>query len=200
MSKGRTLTPTPSSGDEPAGGLSKSEIFDLLRNQRRRLVLRYIERHDGDVPAEIGEIATQVAAWENDVAVDAVTSAQRKRVYTTLQQSHLPKLDEAGIVEFDAARGTVRGTDVADDLTIYLEVVPGHEFAWHEFYLGLGAVGCALMAAVWAGIYPFSAVPGVVWGTVVSATVLLSAVAQRHVQRGLETSAGDLSNGHENGP
>ncbi len=189
MSKVRDVA-TPSPSPESLGGLSKSEIFDLLRNQRRRFVLHYLKHYDGDGPVELGELATQVAAWENDVGVDEVTSSQRKRVYTTLQQSHLPKLDEAGIVEFDAGRGQIRATDVVEDLTIYLEIVPSHEFAWHEFYLGLGAVGSALMAAVWAGIYPFTMVPGIVWGGVLSVALLVSAAAQLYVQRDMGIGEG----------
>lgn len=172
--------------------LSKSEIFDVLRNQRRRFVLHYLEHFDGEGPVELGELATQVAAWEYDVPATSVTSTQRKRVYTTLQQSHLPKLDEAGIVKFDSNRGTVCATDIVGDLTIYLEVVPGNEFAWHEFYLGLGAVGCALMAAVWAGIYPFSTVPAIAWGAVVCVALVVSAAAQLYVQRAMGIGDGDI--------
>lgn len=190
----------PTSEIGGVANLSKSEIFDVLRNQRRRFVLHYLEHFDGEGPVELGELATQVAAWENDVPATAVTSTQRKRVYTTLQQSHLPKLDETGIVKFDSSRGTVRATDVVGDLTIYLEVVPGNEFAWHEFYLGLGAVGCALMAAVWAGIYPFSSVPAIAWGAVVCVVLVVSAAVQLYVQRGTDISEGVIPDEFDLGP
>jgi hypothetical protein len=172
-----------------AADLSKSEIFDLLRNQRRRFVIHYLKTHDEAV--ELGDLATRVAAWEYNVDPQAVTSSQRKRVYTTLQQSHLPKLDGAGIVEYDSSRGVIEPTDVLADLTIYLEIVPGNEFAWHEYYLGLGAVCTALMAAVWAGISPFAFVPPIIWGTVISVATVLSASVHIYTQRGMGIGTGE---------
>jgi len=175
-------------GRSAAGGdrLSRDETFDVLRNQRRRFVLHHLEATAE--PVELGALATQVAAWENGVDAAAVTADQRKRVYTTLQQSHLPRMDEADVVDFDADRGVVRPTERVDDLSIYLEVVPGEEFAWHEYYVGLGAVCLALMAAVWAGAFSF--VPPVIWGTVISLALLASAAVHARRQRGMDVGAG----------
>ncbi|NHN47398.1 hypothetical protein G9464_07290 [Halostella sp. JP-L12] len=174
---------TTDSTDDEDSVLSKTEIFDVLRNQRRRFVLQYLKRNE--TPVELGDLATQVAAWEYDASVDDVTSAQRKRVYTTLQQTHLPKMDEAGIVEYDSSRGTIRGTDATEDLSVYLEIVPGNEFAWREYYLSLGAVSCALVAALWGHVYPFTLVSDLVWATVIAVVVTLSAVAHVYHERNM---------------
>ena len=166
--------------------LSKTEIFDVLRNQRRRFVLQYLKR--GSTPVELGDLATQVAAWEYDAATEDVTSAQRKRVYTTLQQTHLPRMDEAGIVAYDADQGTIERTDATAELTVYLEIVPGNEFAWRELYLSLGAVSLALVAALWGGVYPLTLLPDLVWATLIAAVLTLAAVAhvyhERHMRLG----------------
>lgn len=175
-------SPRAEADEETDDGLSKSEVFDLLRNQRRRFVLHYL-KHNPDDDVALGDLAVRVAAWEYDVQPGEVSSTQRKRVYTTLQQSHLPKMDEAGILEFDEDRGVVTPTDVVADLTIYLEIVPGREFAWHEYYLGLGAVCTALMAAVWAGIYPFAFAPPIIWGTTISVALAVSAAVHVLSQR-----------------
>lgn len=187
-----TAADPPSDASEPAisGGLSKSDIFDLLRNERRRFVLHYLKNNPGE-EVTIGALADQVAAWEYGVSCEEVSSTQRKRVYTTLQQSHLPKMDDAGIVEFDRDRGTITAKDVVEELTIYLEIVPGREFAWHEYYLGLGAVCAALMAAVWAGIEPFASAAPIVWGTVISAAIAISAVVHVYTQRSMGIGTGE---------
>lgn len=186
-----TSAPDPGTDQEvDADGLSKSEIFDLLRNQRRRFVLHYLKNHP-DETVSLGNLADHVAAWEYDTAPEEVTSTQRKRVYTTLQQSHLPKMDRAGILEFDADRGTVQSTKVLEDITIYMEILPGREFAWHEYYLGLGAVCSALMAAVWAGIWPFAFAPPIIWGTVISAALGISAAVHVYSQRRMGIGAGE---------
>ncbi|WP_135534008.1 hypothetical protein [Halostella pelagica] len=183
MSSGTEIAPSDSSTDEDDNDLSKTEIFDVLRNQRRRYVLQYLKRND--TPVELGDLASQVAAWEYNTTIDEVTSAQRKRVYTTLQQTHLPKLDETEIVEYDSSRGTIESTETTDDLNIYLEIVPGNEFAWREYYLSLGAVSCALVAALWGHVYPFTLVSNLVWATVIAVVVTFSAVAHIYHERNM---------------
>ncbi|WP_135819873.1 DUF7344 domain-containing protein [Halostella litorea] len=187
-------TDTGSDGAEAADPLSKTDIFDVLRNQRRRFVLQYLKRHE--TPVELGDLATQVAAWEYDTTPDGVTSAQRKRVYTTLQQTHLPRMDEVGIVAYDADEGTIERTDATADLTVYLEIVPGNEFAWRELYLSLGAVSLALVAALWGDVYPLTVLSDLVWATLIAAVVTVSAVAhvyhERHMRLGQQEAPPEL--------
>lgn len=154
-------------------GLTKGDIFEVLQNERRRYVLQYLRRHGG--PVELGELATQVAAWEYRCGTDQLSKDQRKRVYTTLQQTHLPRLDEAGIVDYDSDHGIITTTQYTDDLTVYLEIVPGQEFPWREFYLSLGAVSLAIVATLWVGIYPFTAIPDLVWATLIATVLTFSA-------------------------
>jgi len=163
--------------------LTKGEIFDVLRNQRRRYVLQYLKQAEG--PVELGDLATQVAAWEYDTTIDAVKSEQRKRVYTTLQQTHLDKMAEAGIVEYDSDRGVITSTDQTADLAVYLEIVPGREFPWQEYYLSLGAVSSALVTALWFDVYPFTMVSDLQWATVIAIVLTLSALYHVYRQRGM---------------
>lgn len=99
--------------------LSKDVIFELLKNRRRREVLAYLLEADETVT--LGELAEQIAAWENDTSVNALNSDQRKRVYVALYQTHLPKMDDAGIVEYDQDRGLISLADNADLLMMYLD-------------------------------------------------------------------------------
>jgi len=102
-------------------GLPLGAVFDILRNERRQQVLGYVAVTDDDV-VRTGELAEHVAAIENDVAVDALSSQQRKRVYVALYQCHLPKMADAGVLEFDKDRGVVRRGPNADQITPYLDV------------------------------------------------------------------------------
>ena len=85
--------------------ISMDETFDVLRNSRRRDVLREIAAHDG--PMRFGELVDRVAARENDTEPGAVDSGTRKAVYTSLYQSHLPKLDEMGVISHERQSGPV---------------------------------------------------------------------------------------------
>jgi hypothetical protein len=119
--------------------------------------------------------------------VDALASEARVRAHS----GDVVGLEQPLGVEVDRARGTIPPTSVVADLTSYLEIVPGREFAWHEFYLGLGAVCTSLMAAVWAGIWPFAFAPPIIWGTVISAAVAISAAVHVYTQRSMGIGAGE---------
>ncbi|WP_254767754.1 DUF7344 domain-containing protein [Salinilacihabitans rarus] len=177
-------------GDVSGGDtLTKGEIFEVLRNQRRRYVVQFLKQ-DGR-PVELGDLAQQVAAWEYETTLDGVTPEQRKRVYTTLQQTHLPKMDEAGILSFDADEGVIEATDLTRDVSVYLEIVPGHEFAWRELYLSLGAVSCALVAALWLGIYPLTLLSDLAWAGFISTTFTAAATAHIYHERNMRLGYGE---------
>ena len=162
-------------------GLSNEEIFDVLQNERRRHVLQYLREHGG--PVSLGDLADHVAAAEYDCQTDDVTSAQRKRVYTTLQQSHLPQMDEVGIVEYDSDDGVITTTDQTKELTVYLEIVPQGEFPWREYYLSFGAISLAIVTVLWVGVYPFTLMPPLVWATLFAVVLTASAVYHSLVAR-----------------
>jgi DNA-binding transcriptional ArsR family regulator len=171
------------SGDSPEsdadpGEIDRDDLFHILRNQRRRFALHHLKHNDD--PVDVGTLATQVAAWENEVSVEEVTSVERRRVYNALQQTHIPELEETGVVAVD--RRDVELTDRAEELDIYLEVVPGEDIPWSEYYLGLAAVSLAALAAVGFGIGPFATVSGVGAGVFVAVAFLASAAANYYSQ------------------
>ncbi|MCU4742660.1 hypothetical protein OB955_15535 [Halobacteria archaeon AArc-m2/3/4] len=168
------------SGDETTPTLTEDQIFHLLQNQRRRNVLRYLQ--GTDEPVRMRDIAEQVAAWEHETTLEGLTSNQRQRVYIPLYQSHLPKLDEEGIIDYQQSRGIVERKSLADELDPYLisedERVDqsenedgGEETAaeWDDYYIGVtGVAGIILFGA-------FLEVPvlSVISGMALSAVILL---------------------------
>ena len=153
-------------------GPGRGEIFDLLSNHRRRYAIHYCKREEGSVT--LSDLAEHVAAWEQEKTVQELTSAERKRVYTSLQQTHLPTLDKAGMVEFD--NGTVTLTEQAEELDVYLDIVPGGSIPWAEYYLGLSVVSAIVLACAWAGLFP-EAIPDLAWaGLVLGAFAISSGV------------------------
>lgn len=161
--------------------LSRDETFEILSNHRRRYALHHLNQNETGV--DIGELAEHVAAWENDIDVSAVTSTQRKRAYTSLQQFHLPKMDEKGVVDFDERAGTAELTPVADDFDVYLEVVDGRDVPWSVYYLALASVNVALVLAAFAGVYPLTVVSAGGWAVFAATTFLISALIHAYVSR-----------------
>ena len=118
----------PSTNEHPANRESDSDVdlstdqtFHLLQTRRRRDALWYLKRHDG--PVEMSDMAEQVAAWEYDTTVPQLRSNERQRVYIGLYQTHLPKLDEAGVVDYDQNRGIVERTPLAEEFDPYLDEI-----------------------------------------------------------------------------
>jgi hypothetical protein len=90
-----------------------------------------------------------------------------------MQQTHLPAMERAGVIEYD--NGTVTLTEQARALDIYLDVVPEQSIPWGEYYLGLASLSGALLAAVFFGVFPTS-VPNLAWGGLVVVLFLASAL------------------------
>lgn len=88
---------------EPIEPLGKDTLFQLLSNARRRRLIQALDR-DGPLPKN--QLADRLAAIETDTVPDRVSHADRKRVYVSLHQVHLPKLTDAGVVEVDETDGT----------------------------------------------------------------------------------------------
>ncbi|WP_049925548.1 DUF7344 domain-containing protein [Halopiger goleimassiliensis] len=160
------------SDSEDEEGLSKDVIFELLKNRRRREVLTYLLEADETVT--LGELAEQIAAWENDTDVNALSSDQRKRVYVALYQTHLPKMDDAGIVEYDQDRGLISLSDNADLLMMYLDTDTHKQDRWDRWYAALSVVGATVTGGAVAGVPPLSTLPatGVAAGIVVAFLLL----------------------------
>lgn len=173
---------SPPSGSLPgetdeAGGIDRGEIFEMLSNTRRRYVLHYLKQREPGQQVPLREVVDQVAAWEQETEIGQLDSAERKRVYTALKQTHLPRLDEFGIVDYDQLRGEVELTDTADEVQLYLEYVPADDITWSQYYLGLSTVCALLVGAVWTGVPLLSGVGWVALSVLVVTLYLVSSAA-----------------------
>lgn len=175
---------------ESLPALTADVAFDLLSNARRRYVLCYV-RERGET--SVGELSRYTAAWENDLAPPTVSSSQRKRVYTALHQTHLPRLDEYGIVDYDPDRGTVTPEPRLDLLEEYLQQPADREPNWHRYYLGIGLAATVLALGVIAGLPVLETVqPGVAALVVGTAVVVGAGIHAITLARRVSPSFPDL--------
>lgn len=86
-------------------------LFDVLDDERRRLVLRILYRDRDRI--SIDELARRVASIEEGASPDRVSERQVKRRYLSLYRRHLPRLTNYGIVEREERTDNVslRGSD-----------------------------------------------------------------------------------------
>lgn len=164
------------------GKPSRDEVFDAMKNLRRRYALYHLKQQNK--PVELGKLAEQVAAWENDTTEDAITGEQRKSVYSALYQTHLPKLEHAGVVEYDRSTGLIQFSEDAECLDFYLANDLRTTVPWDKCYLGLATAGLLAVTLAWMNISPFALLSGLSWaGAILSVLIVTAAFHHYDVQR-----------------
>lgn len=136
--------------------LSKDTVFDILSNSRRRYVLYYLNQESG--PIKLTDLAEHVAAWENETDVDSLGKKESKRVYVSLYQTHIPKLAEAGLVEYDKEEGRVSLAPEATEIYGYLRQ-PANGIPWEMIYPVEAILGGSLLALSVFNVWAFGAIP-----------------------------------------
>jgi predicted transcriptional regulator len=139
---------TGSTGSDSAGALSPAEIHDVLRNDRRRLVLERLRERD--TAETVSDLAEHIGAIEADESPPPRNV--RQSVYVSLHQTHLPKLDDLGIIAYDSDGKTVELAANASGLDAYLDVDSGTDSVPATYYLGIGILGAAALLATLAGV------------------------------------------------
>ena len=202
MSATQTASEESELEDAPDGELTRDDIFHVLQCRRRRLVLKYLQEYDGDGPATMSDIAEHIAAFEYDTTVAALRSQERQRVYIALYQSHLPKMDKAGVIEYEQDRGLVETTELTKSFDPYLvnepsllsteteeqstEPLPDDTpeeqrseetpTAWHRRYLYAAGGSLGVLAGAYLGLWSGLLQFGPEFAIVVSVTFALLAI------------------------
>lgn len=90
---------------EPPPRFADDRFFRALASRRRRRALRYL-LEENDTTVE--EIATVLSGWEATTTATMQTPADRSEIRIDLTHNHLPRLADAGLVEYDRDTGSVR--------------------------------------------------------------------------------------------
>ncbi|MFB6300698.1 MAG: hypothetical protein ABEH65_10600 [Halobacteriales archaeon] len=143
------------------------------------MALKYLQEVGGSISArQLSERIAELETGESPPPRNA-----RQSAYVSLHQTHLPKLDDLGIVEYDRTAKKIRLNDRAKEVSIYLEAVPRYGLAWSEFYAGLSVLGLLLVIAAMIGVPALSAVPPHGWALAALLAIGLAAGYQTIEQR-----------------
>ena len=143
------------------------------------MVLEQLSETEG--PTSLRELSERVA--ERETETTPAPRDIRRSVYVSLQQTHLPKLDELGIIDYDSGEQMVELDQHADELTIYMEFVPTYGISWAEYYAAVSLIGLLGIAAAQIGVPVLGGLSSWLWGLLVLVLVLGSAVYQMTRQR-----------------
>lgn len=106
------------SATEPEVQLCKDDLHHLLSNSRRRLVLKHLYKAKGEL--EKGELIERVCEEEFNAPRDKIDRKERKRVYVSLSQTHLPKLEASHAIHME--RDSIGLGTTAGQLLEYIDV------------------------------------------------------------------------------
>lgn len=109
---------SPHSSNADEGGYDDSDepsldrVFALLADQRRRIILACLRDHAQAIA--LADLAEEVAIRETERPIPEIPARHIQEIRLVLHHTHLPKLVEAGAVEYDHERDLIRVTDAAD--------------------------------------------------------------------------------------
>jgi len=165
VEESETEVSTPDKPEPDDDELPLDVVFGILKNRRRRLVLQYLV--DVSETSTLGHLAEYIAGIENEKPEEALTSSERKRVYVALYQSHFPKMDDVGVIDFESNRGTVELADNVEQFTRYLNGdEETSERDWITYYAMLVAAGGALFVTQQL-LFPADVFSGVIIGVLI---------------------------------
>ncbi len=126
--------------------LEESEVFHILGNDRRRAIVQLLAEHDHRI--DVSDVATDIAETESEA--QSVPNNLYKSVYVSLQQTHLPQLEEDAVIEYDADSKTIERGPNFDEVLEYADGGHGNESTTLQIHLTLAVIG--LIAIVLTGI------------------------------------------------
>jgi DNA-binding transcriptional ArsR family regulator len=89
-------------GPDEEGRIPRDDLFVVLKNDRRRATIRLLAEREE--PVSLSDVATHVA----DSEAETGSGGSYRSTYVSLQQSHVPLLEEYGVVRYDRESKTLR--------------------------------------------------------------------------------------------
>lgn len=159
--------------------LPAEQVYAILANERRRSALEHIESVGGVVT--VHELSTLVASHETGER--SPPKRCRESVYTSLVQTHLPKLANLGVIEYDRATKTIELSRHARDVSLYTEIVAKGGVTWSELYRALGVASLTVLLAILLNVPVLSVIDPILWTSLSLGAFALASAYQLWVNR-----------------
>lgn len=89
-------------------------FFDVLAAPARRYAIYYLRAHGG--ATDLHELVVHTAAWKIGAPPDTIPPDEYEAAYIDFIQTHLPRLRDTGVIEYDLPNERVRFTAPAKDV------------------------------------------------------------------------------------
>lgn len=105
---------------------TESDVFVLLAKQRRRLLLRVLK--ETSAPLHVDELVHSIAEQEYGSPSDE----DRRAVYLSLYHNHLPRLEDAEVIEYNIDDGAIAPGLHFDSLVRVFERTSELDLPWND--------------------------------------------------------------------
>ncbi|RQG97332.1 DUF7344 domain-containing protein [Natrarchaeobius chitinivorans] len=122
--------------------LAESEVFHILGNDRRRAIVQLLAQETGQV--DVSDVATEIATNESDSS--SVPNNLYKSVYVSLQQTHLPQLEEDAVIEYDSEAKTIEPGANFEDVLTYTDGHSTDRSKSLQLHLVISVLGLSVIA------------------------------------------------------
>jgi len=150
--------------------LSKSDIFGVLQNDRRRCVLEILRSKGSQ---SVRSLSEEIARLESET--EEPKSSVRKSIYVSLLQTHIPKMESLEIIRYDREKDIVELLPAAQSFSVYMETVKKGDIPWSQFYFGLSMLSLLGSIIIFSGIIKW--ISSSHWMLLTSATFLTASVS-----------------------
>lgn len=161
--------------------LPEDEIHEILSNGRRRRIIKELQNAlDEVILRDLTERIAEAETGQSPAPRDI-----RQSVYNSLHQTHLPKLDREGIIDYDTDRKTILLKDEFYHVDVYMEVVTKYGITWSQYYRTLGIMGLLMVVLAAVDAPVVSTVDTAVWAGGFLGVFVVSMAAQLWSRRWL---------------
>jgi hypothetical protein len=159
--------------------LSKSEIFGVLQNDRRRCVLEILRSQGRQSIRSLSEEIAHIESQDKEPK-----TSLRKSIYVSLLQTHIPKMESMGIVLYNREQDIVELLPASRDFDVYMETVKKEDIPWSQLYLGLSAFTIISNLVIFIRIVNW--IPSYMWMFFTNSLFIFASLAYRHYIHKLE--------------
>jgi hypothetical protein len=153
--------------------LSKSDIFGVLQNNRRRCILELLYKQE---KLSIRSLSEGIAQLES--GSEEPNSSVRKSIYISLLQTHIPKMESLNVITYNREEDSVELLPAAHDFDLYIETVKKGDIPWSQFYLGLSTLAFVGSFAILTELVKW--ITSSQWMFFISIIFLVSSLAHMH--------------------
>lgn len=98
--------------------LQTEVLFDVLSSTRRQFVVACLAEYGS--PMALADVADELVTWERDAPITDIPAEEVKSAYVSLYHVHVPKLEEAALLEYSQEPDTVAASEAGRELATHV--------------------------------------------------------------------------------